>query len=73
MWCIICGLYTLVLGIFFGPVATLDWLFGSLGAMFYEGIVQDPFKMFIVVVMSDQAEFLVDLYLEFMDFMPFQI
>ena len=73
MWCVWCGFYTLVLGIFFGPVATLNWLFGSLGSMGYGGVVQDTFKIGLVVALQDQAEFLVDLYLEFMDFMPFAI
>ena len=106
--CVACGFYTLVLGIFFGPVATLGWLFtvrcfprpahpprgsawkvrarararwlresGSraqgFGALSYEGIVQDTFKIGIVVLGGDSVEFLVDLYYEFMDFMPFQI
>jgi hypothetical protein len=61
-WCIICGLYTMILGIYFGPAATLDWLFGSIGAMTWEGVVQDNFKIMITVLLSDQAEFLVDFY-----------
>ena len=43
------------------------------GALSYEGIVQDTFKIGIVVLGGDSVEFLVDLYYEFMDFMPFQI
>lgn len=71
-WCILCGLYTLVLGIVWGPVTTLDWLFSSFGAIGYGGVIQDNFKIFMMVLLSDQAEMLVDIYYEFMDFMPFQ-
>ena len=72
-WCILCGMYTLVLGIMWGPVTTLDWLFSSFAAMGYGGVVQDTFKIFLVVLLSDNADFLIDLYYEFMDFMPFQV
>jgi len=73
IWCILCGLYTLVLGIMWGPVTTLDWLFSSFAAMGYGGVIQDTFKIFLVVLLSDQAEMLIDIHPEFMDFMPFQI
>jgi hypothetical protein len=72
-WCLLCGFYTFILGLLFGPVATLDWLFGSFGALGWEGCVQDTFKIFVVVMLADQAEMLVDYYYEFMDFMPCQI
>ena len=45
----------------------------SFGALGYGGAVQDVFKIWVMVVAGDQMEFLVDLYMEFMDFMPFQI
>eukprot|EP01048_Picozoa_sp_COSAG05_P008308 COSAG05_NODE_626_length_8254_cov_12.820846_9_plen_52_part_00 len=51
----------------------MNWLFGSLGALGYGGLVQDTFKIWMTVVIGDQAELFVDLYYEFMDFMPFQI
>ena len=50
----------------------MDWLFSSFGAMGYGGVIQDTFKIFLMVVLSDQAEMLIDIYYEFMDFMPFQ-
>jgi hypothetical protein len=73
LWCILCGLYTLVLGIVWGPVTTLNWLFSSFAAMGYGGVIQDTFKIFLMVLLADQAEMLIDIYYEFMDFMPFQI
>ena len=73
VWCVLCGLYTMVLALVWGPVTTLDWLFMSFGALGYGGAVQDVFKIWVMVVAGDQMEFLVDLYMEFMDFMPFQI
>lgn len=39
----------------------------------YEALVQDTFKIGMTVIFSENAEFLVDLYYEFMDFMPFEI
>jgi hypothetical protein len=43
LWCATC-----TAGLFFGPVATLEWLICSLGAMGYEGIIQDTFKIALV-------------------------
>jgi hypothetical protein len=67
------GLYTLAICVYFGPVASLEWLLCCFSASGFEAFVQDPLKIAIVVILGDQAEYLVDLYLEFMDYMPFQL
>eukprot|EP01052_Picozoa_sp_SAG31_P037393 SAG31_NODE_4822_length_2929_cov_2.447350_1_plen_417_part_00 len=72
-WCVLTGFYTFILGLTFGPTATLEWLLGGYAMLSYEAIVQDTFKIGMTVVFSENAEFLVDLYYEFMDFMPFEI
>jgi hypothetical protein len=73
LWCLMCGLYTLAICVYFGPVASLEWLLCCFSASGFEAFVQDPLKIAIVVILGDQAEYLVDLYLEFMDYMPFQL
>ena len=32
LWCLMCGLYTLAVCLYFGPVASLEWLFCSFSA-----------------------------------------
>ena len=73
LWCLICGLYTLAICVYFGPVASLEWLLCCFSASGFEAFVQDPLKIAIVVILGDQSEYLVDLYYEFMDYMPFQL
>ena len=73
VWCLMCGLYTLAICVYFGPVASLEWLLCCCSASCFEAFVQDPLKIAIVVILGDQAEFLVDVYLECMDYMPFQL
>jgi hypothetical protein len=73
LWCLMCGLYTLAICVYFGPVASLEWLLCCFSASGFEAFVQDPLKIAIVVILGDQSEYLVDLYLEFMDYMPFQL
>ena len=73
LWCLVCGLYTLAICVYFGPVASLEWLLCCFSASGFEAFVQDPLKIAIVVILGDQSEYLLDLYLEFMDYMPFQL
>ena len=34
------GFYTFILGLLFGPTATMDWLLGGYSMLAYEGMVQ---------------------------------
>jgi len=72
-WCLINGLFVMMTGISFGPELTIEWLGGCVGSTVYEGVVQDPFRTTLLVVFSDNAEVLLDLYYEFEDFLPFEL
>jgi hypothetical protein len=72
-WCVFCGLYALAVAIYFGPDVNIGFMLSTLTATGFEGIVQDPLKIWIMVLIADQSEVCVDLYYELMDIMPFQL
>ena len=47
LWCLMCGLYTLAICVYFGPVASLEWLLCCFSASGFEAFVQDPLKIAI--------------------------
>jgi hypothetical protein len=73
IFCLFCGLYTVMVALSFGPETTGKWLGGFITTTGYQAIVQDPMKIGLVVLFADAAEFWLELYYEFMEFMPFDI
>ena len=73
LFCLFCGLYTVMVALSFGPETTALWLGGFITTTSYQAIVQDPMKIGLVVLFADAAEFWLELYYEFMEFMPFDV
>ena len=73
LFCLFCGLYTVMVALSFGPETTAKWLGGFITTTGYQAMVQDPLKIGLVVLFADAAEFWLELYYEFMEFMPFDI
>ena len=73
LFCLFCGLYTVMVALTFGPETTAKWLGGFITTTGYQALVQDPVKIALVVLFADAAEFWLELYYEFLEFMPFDI
>lgn len=73
LFCLFCGLYTVMVALSFGPETTTKWLGGFIVTTGYQALVQDPVKIGLVVLFADAAEFWLELYYEFLEFMPFDI
>ena len=71
IWCLLCGVYSAAVAVYFGPVASMEWLLSIASATGFEGIVQDPLKIGFAVILTDQTELLVDIYMACMDALPF--
>jgi hypothetical protein len=68
-----CGLYTVMIALSFGPETTFAWLGGFITTLVYQSVIQDPCKIGLVILFMDSAEFWLELYYEFMEFLPFDI
>ena len=73
LFCLFCGLYTVMVALSFGPETTAKWLGGFITTTGYQACIQDPAKIGMVVLFADAAEFWLELYYEFMEYMPFDI
>ena len=72
-FCLCCGWYTVLLALSFGPETTAKWLGGFISTLIYQSVIQDPCKIGLVILFMDSAEFWLELYYEFMEYLPFDI
>ena len=63
----------LMVALTFGPETTAKWLGGFITTPGYQASIQDPAKIGMVVLFADAAEFWLELYYEFMEYLPFDI